>query len=66
MMSFIGTWVSEELKLAIDKGYQINEIYEVLNFNCDIQTNKFRKYIDMWLQIKQESSGWPSNCISDV
>ena len=24
--SFIGTWVSEELKLAIDKGYQINEI----------------------------------------
>jgi len=63
--SFIGTWVSEELKLAIEKGYVINEIYEILDFKRDICTNKFMKYIDMWLKIKQQASGWPEWCKSE-
>ncbi|XP_071033084.1 uncharacterized protein [Parasteatoda tepidariorum] len=53
--SLIGTWVSEEVKLAIKKGYRI--VKEKSN-------RLFRSYIDLFLKFKQESSGWPANCVS--
>ncbi|KAG8174743.1 hypothetical protein JTE90_012064 [Oedothorax gibbosus] len=56
-----GTWVSEELKVAVKKGYLILKIYEVYHFKE--QSDKlFRSYIDLFLKIKQEASGWPSDC----
>ncbi|GFT70355.1 uncharacterized protein NPIL_332041 [Nephila pilipes] len=62
--ALIGTWVSEELKLAKKKGYHISQIYEVYHFSksSDIL---FRSYIDLFLKIKQESNGWPRECSSD-
>jgi len=55
--SFEGTWSTIELQKAIEKGYIIQEIYQVLNFKK--VEGVFSKYVDMWLKIKQESSGWP-------
>ncbi|XP_054167862.1 uncharacterized protein LOC128965236 [Oppia nitens] len=63
--SFTGTWTTEELKLALEKGYTINTIYEVLDYEKDYSKNKFKIYIDMFLKIKQESSGWPEWCTSE-
>ncbi|GIY64707.1 probable DNA polymerase [Caerostris extrusa] len=53
-----GTWVSEEVKLAKRKGYIIAEIYEVYHFPSTSDC-LFKHYIDLFLKIKQESSGWP-------
>ena len=45
------TWTSEELKLAVSRGYEIIEIYEVLHYNEDATSNKlFKKYVDLWLK----------------
>jgi len=56
--SFIGTWTTVELKKAIEKGYIIDKIYEVYHYEPD-KRKLFKKYVDMWLKIKQEASGWP-------
>ena len=62
--SFVGTWTTEEVKLAIEKGYKIKQIYEVLHYeNQDAKL--FSLYINMWLKIKQQASGWPSWCQSE-
>lgn len=86
--ALVGTWVSEELKLAKKKGYRITEviffqpiciliivslfiiiisflqIYEVYQF--EKKTDKlFKSFIDRFLKIKQESSRWPAECVSD-
>ena len=64
--SMVNTWTSEELKLAISKGYKITEIFEVLHYPENATSSElFKKYVDMWLKIKQESSGWPSWCLNE-
>ena len=61
--SISGTWTIAEVKRAIEVGYEILEIYEVLHYDENQRSkNIFKKYIDLWLKIKQESSGWPSWC----
>ncbi|KAG8192310.1 hypothetical protein JTE90_002131 [Oedothorax gibbosus] len=62
--SITGTWVTEEVKVAIKKGYKIMKVYEVYNFK-ETSNTLFQSYIDLFLKIKQESSGWPSSCITD-
>ncbi|XP_054152671.1 uncharacterized protein LOC128951450 [Oppia nitens] len=58
------TWYSEELKLAIEMGYKILKIYEVLHY--ERKTNEiFKPYIQQWLKLKTEASGWPDNCTTD-
>ena len=58
-----GTWCTPELVKAIQKGYVIRRIHEVWHFAPEQRkTGLFRDYVDKWLQIKQESSGWPSWC----
>ena len=59
-----GVWVSEEVKVAVEMGYIILMIYEVYHFP---QRSKdlFKTYIDTFLKIKQEASGWPSECLTD-
>lgn len=55
-----GTWTTEELKVAvIEQGYRIMEFNEVLHFE-ETSSELFSGYINRWLKIKQESSGWPS------
>lgn len=58
-----GTWCTPEIQKAIEKGYTLLKIHEVWHFPLDQRrTALFADYVDKWLQIKQEASGWPSWC----
>ncbi|XP_054156005.1 uncharacterized protein LOC128954450 [Oppia nitens] len=56
--SIIGTWTSIELQLAIKHGYVIEQIFEIHQYETT-SSDLFKHYINMWLKIKQEASGWP-------
>ena len=58
--SFTSTWTSIELQEAVRVGYHIIKIYQVLNYEKNNSTSIFADYIQMWLKVKQEASGWPS------
>ena len=58
--SFIGTWCTNELNVALDKGYKIQKIYEVWHFNKR-SNNLFKEYIRKFMKIKMESSELSSN-----
>jgi hypothetical protein len=61
-----GTWVADELCLAVAKGYrvlQIHEVYEYRVTRFDKDTGEgglFVEYIDTFLKLKAEASGYPS------
>jgi hypothetical protein len=65
-----GTWVSVELFKALDMGYQLLEVYEICHFSKTQQYHKgdpsqkgiFADYVDAFLKLKQEASGYPSWC----
>ncbi|XP_042906126.2 uncharacterized protein [Parasteatoda tepidariorum] len=59
-----GTWVTEEVKLAVKKGYRIVEMHKVHHFQ-NSSTNLFSSYIDLFLKIKQQSSDWPRECVTE-
>ena len=63
--SMVGTWFSEELKLAISKGYKLLKLYEVLHYEQKSE-DIFKKYIQSWLKLKTEASGWPSSCVTEA
>ena len=70
--AFTGTWVTDELKKAIEKGYEIVVVYEVWHFDRIEQYDPatktggiFTNYINKFLQMKQEASGFPSWCITE-
>ena len=61
-----GTWVTDELKEALTQGYKM---YEIWNFNDIAQYDPhtktgilFTEYINIFLKVKQEASGWPDWC----
>ena len=54
-----GTWCSPELDKAVKLGYEVQYIYEVWHFEETCQ-GLFRDYVNTWLKIKQEASGWPA------
>jgi hypothetical protein len=55
-----GTWFSEELKLAVKKGYSIEKIHEVYHF--ETQSSKlFTKFMNQLYKIKLLASGKPEN-----
>ena len=62
--AFTGTFVSVELQKALDLGYKVIKIYEVLHYPTRI-TDLFKEYVNRWYKIKAEASGWPSNCLSE-
>ena len=64
-----GTWVTDEVKKALEIGYEIKKIYEVWHFehteryNPEIKSDGlFTNYVNTFLKLKQESSGWPEWC----
>ena len=58
-----GTWCTPEIQKAVEKGYQIRKIHEVFHFpTVQRRTGLFRDYVNTWLKVKQEASGWPSWC----
>ncbi|XP_074115790.1 uncharacterized protein LOC141538307 [Cotesia typhae] len=67
-----GTWVSCELRKAVEKGYIIQEIDDIWSYNTvryipgdDNNTGLFVEYINTFLKIKQEASGWPVHCVDE-
>ena len=70
--SFVGTWVTDEIKKAIKLGYRISKIYEVWHFDKISQYDPisktgglFTEYVNTFLKLKQEASGWPEWCVSE-
>ena len=57
----IGTWTTIELIEALARGYKIIELIEVVHYK-ESSSTLFTPYINMWLKIKQEASGWPNWC----
>jgi hypothetical protein len=59
-----------ELFKALDMGYQLLEVYEICHFSKTQQYHKgnetqkgiFADYVDAFLKLKQEASGYPSWC----
>lgn len=69
--SFEGTWVADELRKAIQKRYKILELQEIWEYEVtqyDPKTKSgglFTDYINNFIKIKTESSGWPKWCITE-
>ena len=56
-----GTWCTSEIQKAVELGYTLIKIHEVWHFPPEQrQVGLFAKYVDTWLKIKQESTGYPS------
>ncbi|XP_022301108.2 uncharacterized protein LOC111109319 [Crassostrea virginica] len=55
---FTGTWITCELIKALDCGYQLDRVYEVWHFPQQ-SSELFSRFIDTFLKIKQEASGFP-------
>ena len=59
------------MKKGIAKGYKVRRIYEGWHFNdisqYDPETRRgcvFTEYVNTFLKLKQEASGWPEWCQS--
>ena len=48
----------------MEKEYRMIEIQEVWHFEKKSDT-LFKQYIDTFLKLKQENSGWPDWCLSE-
>ncbi|XP_071581882.1 uncharacterized protein [Temnothorax nylanderi] len=68
---FEGTWVSVELRKAVEKGYLVTKVSEIWQYKVarydpgTRQGGLFAEYINTFLKLKQEASGWPSDCHDD-
>src|SRR6267154_4938227 len=60
-----GEWCTPEIYHAMLHGYKLLEIYcvlhypEKIDYNGEYDQGLFGGYIDKWLKIKVEASGWP-------
>ena len=55
-----GTWCTPELDEAVTQGYTIVKIHEVWHFpENQRRTRLFAPYVNTWLKIKTEASGYP-------
>jgi len=58
-------WVIDEVRLAVEKGYKVLEIYEVYEYQVtqyNPETGEgglFVDYINTFLKLKAEASGYP-------
>ena len=59
------------MRKAIELGYRVTEIYVIWQYKIsqyDASTGKgglFTEYVNAFLQIKQQASGWPDWCESE-
>ena len=58
------TWCSPELVKAVELGYQVQYIHEVWYFEETCE-GLFEDYVNTWLKIKQEASGWPKDDMTE-
>ena len=61
--AILGTWCHVELLKALEKGYQILRLHEVWHFP-EQSDELFKEYVDTFLKIKQEASGYPKDCVT--
>lgn len=72
LRQFTGTWVIDEVKLAVMKGYKIINIHEIWSYKVtqyDPVTRSggfFSGFINRFLKIKAEASGWPTACTTQA
>ena len=64
-----GTWVSLEVQKAIQLGYKVLKVYEIIHFPesqlydpISKTGGIFTEYINIFLKGKQEASGYPGDC----
>jgi len=55
----------DEVRKAVEMGYRLEDVYqfweyEVTCFDKDTNSGLFAEYVNMFLKLKQESSGYPS------
>ena len=62
--AILGTWCHVELMKAIEKGYEVLEIHEVWHWE-ETTDELFKGYVDTFLKLKQEASGYPKHCVTD-
>jgi 2-keto-3-deoxy-6-phosphogluconate aldolase len=55
-----GTWTTDEVSKALEKGYKIMDIYEVWHFE-EKSVNLFKGYVKDFVKIKLETSPWESD-----
>ena len=62
-----GTWCTPEIEKAVEKGYRVVRIHEVWHFPPhQQQEGLFRDYVNTWLKLKQQSTGWPRWCDTEA
>ena len=55
-----GTWCTPEIMKVLNTRYYMLKIHQVHHFpEQQRKCGLFASYVNIWLQIKQESSGWP-------
>jgi len=62
--SWTHTYCSGEIEIALDMGYQIIRVFEVLHWE-EKSSNIFSGYVNTFLRIKQEASGFPQNVFTE-
>ncbi|KAG8238191.1 hypothetical protein J437_LFUL014067 [Ladona fulva] len=66
--SITGTWVSDEVKVAVREGYRVLKVHEVWQYRTTVydpatgEGGLFTNYINCFLKMKQEASGFPAWC----
>lgn len=70
--SLTGTWVTDEVRKAVSKGYTILKVHEIWHYKRMVQRNVatgekgiFTDYVRTFLKIKQESSGYPAHVTTE-
>ena len=62
--AILSTWCHVELMKAVEKGYKILKIHEVWHFP-EHTDELFKEYVNTFLKMKQEASGYPKECVTD-
>lgn len=57
-----GTWFSEELYLAVSRGYRILKISCVWDYGRCHRKGVFTRFVDKFYKLKTEASGYPASC----
>uniref|UniRef100_A0A914N8J3 DNA-directed DNA polymerase n=1 Tax=Meloidogyne incognita TaxID=6306 RepID=A0A914N8J3_MELIC len=63
--SWLTGYTHVELNYALERGYKVVDIYEVWNYE-KWDPNLFRSYVNTFIGLKQQASGWPDGCVSEM
>ncbi|XP_054283566.1 uncharacterized protein LOC129000629 [Macrosteles quadrilineatus] len=65
--ALIGTWTMDEVRKAVEKGYVVLDMYELWEYKVATYENGglFTDFINKFLKMKQEASGFPGWCETD-